>query len=536
MKKFLLGLSFITLSALAASTFTTNYNLEKPSDGDTGWGSAIRDSFDTIDTQLAASNSGLAAHLADTVDAHDASAVSATSGDTCTSSDTVQEFLDCLDENIFISVGGSIMTTNTTQTVTGAKTFTQTIVADSGVDGDLAGNVVGETGLFSTSVTTPTIVNTGTLTLPTSTDTLVGKATTDTFTNKTIDADGTGNSITNIENADIKALAAIARTKIASGTASHVVINDGDGVLSSEASLAITRGGTGAATKAAAFDALSPMTTSGDIIYGGASGTGTRLAKGSDGTVLTLAAGLPSWGLVPDLVEVRTVTSAGSVTTDDDIVLADSTGGTFQLDLPAAASAAGKQLTITKIDANFTVITIDANSSETINGAANTTLNSQYESVQIVSDGSNWIIAQRRIPSGWLVGSITGVINASTTDPTLATGNLFIRRIGNALRMRIDATWTNANIGSGTYFIVPPSSLTIDSALLGTFTPMGFGAIYNTSDTQEHSTVAHWNNSRIEFFYNTGANYLAFTSAQPNGTSTRSFYAEVDVPISGWSN
>ena len=41
---------------------------------------------------------------------------------------------------------------------------------------------------------------------------------TDTFTNKTFDADGTGNSITNIENADIKASAAIDATKIADGS------------------------------------------------------------------------------------------------------------------------------------------------------------------------------------------------------------------------------------------------------------------------------------------------------------------------------
>lgn len=49
----------------------------------------------------------------------------------------------------------------------------------------------------------------------------------------------------------------------------------------------IAGGGTGAVTKAAGFDALSPMTTGGDIIYGGASGTGTRLANGSAGQFLT---------------------------------------------------------------------------------------------------------------------------------------------------------------------------------------------------------------------------------------------------------
>jgi len=42
--------------------------------------------------------------------------------------------------------------------------------------------------------------------------------------------------------------------------------------------VAIANGGTGATTKAAGFNALSPMTTLGDIIYGGTSGAGTRLA------------------------------------------------------------------------------------------------------------------------------------------------------------------------------------------------------------------------------------------------------------------
>ena len=59
--------------------------------------------------------------------------------------------------------------------------------------------------------------------------------------------------------------------------------------------LPIANGGTGATTKATAFDALSPMTSSGDIIYGGLNGTGTRLSKGSNGSILTMENDLPIW-------------------------------------------------------------------------------------------------------------------------------------------------------------------------------------------------------------------------------------------------
>lgn len=58
----------------------------------------------------------------------------------------------------------------------------------------------------------------------------------------------------------------------------------------------LTKGGTGQTTKAPAFDALQPMSTAGDIIYGGASGTGTRLPAGTTGQALTMASGTtPGW-------------------------------------------------------------------------------------------------------------------------------------------------------------------------------------------------------------------------------------------------
>ena len=65
--------------------------------------------------------------------------------------------------------------------------------------------------------------------------------------------------------------------------------------------VAVADGGTGAGTATAGFDALSPMTTAGDIMYGGSSGTGTRLAASTDGHVLTAtgAGSAPAWEAIP---------------------------------------------------------------------------------------------------------------------------------------------------------------------------------------------------------------------------------------------
>jgi hypothetical protein len=59
--------------------------------------------------------------------------------------------------------------------------------------------------------------------------------------------------------------------------------------------VAIANGGTGQTTANAAYNALSPMTTTGDMEYRNGSSAATRLPIGTTGQVLTVAGGIPSW-------------------------------------------------------------------------------------------------------------------------------------------------------------------------------------------------------------------------------------------------
>jgi hypothetical protein len=84
------------------------------------------------------------------------------------------------------AASGTAMTLGNTETVTGVKTF-----GSAGAVGRLkvAGTTSGAVTIDATAV-----AGTGVMTLPVATDTFVGKATTDIFTNKTYDTAGGGNS------------------------------------------------------------------------------------------------------------------------------------------------------------------------------------------------------------------------------------------------------------------------------------------------------------------------------------------------------
>lgn len=66
------------------------------------------------------------------------------------------------------------------------------------------------------------------------------------------------------------------------------------GTITLAGTLNIANGGTGQTTANAAFNALSPMTTNGDLIYR-SGGVAVRLPIGSNGQVLGITGGLPAW-------------------------------------------------------------------------------------------------------------------------------------------------------------------------------------------------------------------------------------------------
>lgn len=115
-------------------------------------------------------------------------------------------------------------------------------------------------------------------------------------------------SLTALTNANISASAGISRTKIATSAASQVLINDSSGTMTSEASLAVSRGGTGLASGTSggvlAYTATGTLASSGAltasqlIIGGGAGVAPSSLAAGSQYQVLRMGASNPAYGQI----------------------------------------------------------------------------------------------------------------------------------------------------------------------------------------------------------------------------------------------
>ncbi len=194
--------------------------------------------------------------------------------------------------------------------------------------------------------------------------------------------------------------AGVAPTSLATNSSTaFALISGGTNTAPSWGTLQLGGGGTGATTKAGAFDALSPMTTGGDIIYGGASGTGTRLANGTSGYVLTSAGGTsaPTWAPASVVETFAAKTADYTLTTSDNNITVDDSGGNVTITLPTAVGNT-RTYHIKKISDVAFQTSIATTSSQTIDGRATTEvkLYTKGDYLEVYSNNANWIIKSKQ--------------------------------------------------------------------------------------------------------------------------------------------
>lgn len=158
----------------------------------------------------------------------------------------------------------------------------------------------------------------------------------------------------------------------------------------------LTSGGPGVAPSWGGGALINPMTTGGDLIYGLAAGVPARLPNGNAAQFLRSTGGTsaPVWSTPFSGIVSKTAAYTASIA--DDVILVDATGGSFNITLPTAVGISGKIFTIKKKDSTITAVGIDTTSSQTIDGFTSITVNTQYESVQVVSNGTNWELLSRQ--------------------------------------------------------------------------------------------------------------------------------------------
>ena len=128
------------------------------------------------------------------------------------------------DHGAGVTTTSDLVSTTITQTLTNKSLTAPILTGSSSAAGSILFKEDTDNGTNAVTLIGPASTADVTVTLPAATDTLIGKATTDTLTNKSIDSDN--NTITNIVNADIKSSAAIADTKLDTiSTAGKVAIS-----------------------------------------------------------------------------------------------------------------------------------------------------------------------------------------------------------------------------------------------------------------------------------------------------------------------
>lgn len=217
--------------------------------------------------------------------------------------------------NSSITVGSTSISLGSTATTITGLTLTSPVISSISNTGTitfptstdtLVGRATTDT-LTNKTLTSPvisTISNIGTLTLPTSTDTLIGRDTTDTLTNKSIS--GSTNTLSNIpNNALTNSSITINGSSVALGGSVSITTiptqtnNSGkflttNGTDASWSSVSLTTGVSGTLPISSGGTNITSYST-GDILYASNTNVLSKLSAGTEGYVLTMLSGMPAW-------------------------------------------------------------------------------------------------------------------------------------------------------------------------------------------------------------------------------------------------
>ena len=242
---------------------------------------------------------------------------------------------------VTFAIDSTVATLAGSQTLTNKSLTAPILTGSSSAAGSILFKEDTYNGTNSVTLIGPAATADVTVTLPAATDTLVGKATTDTLTNKTIDANGTGNSITNLEVADL---------------ASGVLDTDLSSVSGSDDTLASAKAiKTYVDAQIQTEDTLAELNdtnisslASGHIlIYDGSDSFDNKAVSGditiaSTGAVTIANSAVETAMLNANVITGQTALTSGFDTTNDFLLIHDSDAGTLKkISLGNISTAAG---------------------------------------------------------------------------------------------------------------------------------------------------------------------------------------------------
>jgi hypothetical protein len=285
--------------------------------------------------------------------------------------------------------------------------------------------------------------------------------------------------------------------------------------------LPIANGGTGQTTAVAAFDALNPMTTTGDIIYEASPTTAARLGIGSTGQVLTVAGGIPSWATPSS--------GGGTITTTDFTATAGQTtfSITYTVGLVEVYQNGSKLANADYTATNGTSIILATGASvgDVIEVVVFSSLNiySTITSETFNGTGSQTAFTMSAVPANTasVLVAISGVVQDPTTysvlsntltfstAPPSASGNISVRYLG------VASVGTVGSFSGGSTGLTPASPTTGAVTLAGTLNVANGG----TGITSFGTGVATWlgtptsANLRTVVSDETGSGVLVFNTS-----------------------